>query len=163
MFASKVIISEETRAKNQLSKRQQGKLRYQKLVEYEKSGELSYASTRNELAQMLGFPENNKTGISWVNNMVNRGYISETLHGYENGKMRKEFHLTNKVPDYDFERIKQNNKEYKALKKAQEIVVAEEVEKRKAENNLVITKGDLTITTTLASNDIVHIIMGIIQ
>ena len=91
MFASKVIISEETRAKNQISKRQQGKLRYQKLVEYEKSGELSYASTRNELAQMLGFPENNKTGISWVNNMVNRGYISETLHGYENGKMRKEY------------------------------------------------------------------------
>lgn len=162
MFASKVIISEETRAKNQLSKRQQGKLRYQKLVEYEKSGELSYASTRNELAQMLGFPENNKTGISWVNNMVNRGYISETLHGYENGKMRKEFHLTNKVPDYDFKRIRQNNKKCKALKKAQEIAVAEEAEKRKSENNFIITKGDLTITTTLPDESIVRIISQII-
>lgn len=102
MFASRITISDETREKNQLNKRQQGRLRYKRLQEMEQSGELSMATTRGELAEMLGYPKGNKTGVSWVNNMVNRGYISETLVGLEGGKMRKEFHLTSKVPDYDF-------------------------------------------------------------
>lgn len=118
MFASKVIISEETRQKNQLNKRQQGKLRYEKLQELEQSGELSMASTRNELATMLGYPKGNKTGISWVNNMVNRGYIKETIMGTNRGKVMKEFHLTSKVPDYDFSQARAKGKA-KAVAKIQ--------------------------------------------
>lgn len=162
MLASNVIISEETRKKNQLSKRQQGRLRYEKLKEYEKSGELSNATTRNELAQMLGYPAGNKTGVSWVNNMVNRGFISEHLVGYEDGKMRKEFHLTGKVPDYEFSNLKASHQRMRAEQKAKEIAVAEELERKKDENNLTISKGDLTITATLSANDIVRIITNII-
>lgn len=110
MFASKIIISEETRKKNQLNRRQQGELRYKRLQELEQSGALSNASTRNELAQMLGFEDGEQRGISWVNNMVNRGYIKEYIMGAEKGKVMKEFHLTSKVPDYDFSQARAKNK-----------------------------------------------------
>lgn len=108
MFASKIIISEETRKKNQLNRRQQGKLRYQRLQELERSGELSKASTRNELVELLGYPKGNQTGISWVNNMVNRGYLKEYIMGTEKGKVMKGFHLTSKMPDYDFSQRAKN-------------------------------------------------------
>lgn len=162
MLASNVIISEETRKKNQLSKREQGRLRYEKLKEYEKSGELSFATTRNELAQMVGYPDGDKTGGSWVNNMVNRGYISESLVGYQDGKMRKEFHLTNKTPDYNFKAVKNAHQKMKAEQKTKEIAVAKELEKRERESNITIKKGDITITATLDANDIVRIITNII-
>lgn len=162
MLASNVIISEETRKQNQLSKRQQGKLRYKKLQEMESSGKISMATTRAELCELLGYEKGNKAGISWVNNMVNRGFLAERLVGYEGGKMRKEFYLTNKKPDYDFVAVKQTHQKMKAEQKAKEIAVAEELEKRKDENNLTISKGDLTITATLSANDIVRIITNII-
>lgn len=162
MLASNVIISEETRKKNQLSKREQGRLRYEKLKECEKSGELSFATTRNELAQMVGYPDGDKTGVSWVNNMVNRGYISESLVGYQDGKMRKEFHLTNKTPDYNSKAVKNAHQNMKAEQKTKEIAVAKELEKRERESNITIKKGDITITATLDANDIVRIITNII-
>lgn len=162
MIASSVKVSPDTMKKNQLSKRQQGKLRYAKLQELDKSGEMSFATTRNELAQMVGFPQGSKTGISWVNNMVNRGYISESLVGLESGKMRKEFHITSKVPDYDFSRAKKIRNQLKAEQKAKEEAVAQELEKQKRESNIVIQKGDLTITATLDTNDIVRVIANIL-
>lgn len=116
MFASKVVISDETLKANQLSKRQQGKLRYQKLQELEQSGKLSFASTRNELAVMLGYPDHDATGTSWVNNMVNRGYIRETILGTDRGKIMKEFHLTSKTPDYDFSQARARNKKIRENK-----------------------------------------------
>ena len=162
MFASKVIISEETKKQNQLSKRQQGKLRYERMVELDRTGKLSEASTRNEVAVMLGFPSNSKTGISWVNNQVNRGYLAETLVGYEGGKMRKEFHTTNKQPDYDFKRLKEATKRARAERKAKQIEIEKKIEEDKQSATLTITKGDMTISTTLDGRDIVNVIINIL-
>lgn len=163
MFASRLNVSEDTLKKNQLSKRQQGKLRYEKLVEYERSGEISFATTRNELAQMLGFGDGEKRGISWVNNMVNRGYISESLVGLEGGKMRKEFHLTNKKPDYDFTMVKETNKRLKAEAEAKKIAVEKKLEQEEQENNLTIKKGEMVITTRLDGRDIVNLLINILK
>lgn len=145
MFASRITISDETKEKNQLNKRQQGRLRYKRLQEMEQSGELSMATTRGELAEMLGYPKGNKTGISWVNNMVNRGYVSETLVGLERGKMRKEFHLTSKVPDYDFSQARAAHKKVKTMKlPAPALELREEQPKRNS--RVVVEYCGMTIT-----------------
>ena len=162
MFASRITVSEETLKQNQLSKRERGKLRYQRLVELDKSGEISRATTRNELAVMLGYPDKDKTGISWVNNLVNRGYLTERLVGRDGTHLQKEFHITSKRPDYDFKQLKASNKKMRAEKKAKEIMVAEEIERREKEASLTITKGDITITATLEAGDIVRVITNII-
>lgn len=124
MFATKVTISKETMERNQLNKRQQGQLRYKRLQELEQSGELSNASTRNELAQLVGYKKGDKTGISWVNNMVHRGYISESLTGRRGATVLKEFHLTSKVPDYDFSQARSTRKKIKTLQPAEPAIPA---------------------------------------
>lgn len=163
MIASQVVVSKETRAKNQLSKRQLGKLRYERLVELDKSGELSRAKTRNEVAQMLGYEKGNKTGISWVNNLVARGYMREIPTGSVGGSMEKEFHLTSKKPDYDFKNMKAVNQKLRAERKAKAVAIAQEIEQREKESNLVITKGDLNISTTLGADDIVRVITSVLS
>lgn len=161
MFASKITISEETRKQNQLSKREQGRLRFEKLAELDTSGRLQFATTRNELAQMVGYPRGDKTGISWVNNMVNRGFISETLVGREGAKLKKEFHLTGKKPDYEFTAVKKAHQKMKAEQKAKEIVLKEKLKEVEKSSNLTITKGDLSISTTLGQDNIVRVIANI--
>lgn len=160
MLASNVIISEETRKKNQLNKRQQGKLRYQRLQELEQSGALSNASTRNELAQMLGFGSGEKRGISWVNNMVNRGYIKEYIAGTEKGKVMKEFHLTSKAPDYDFSQAKAKNKAIKE-NKVEEINKVEQKPTRPT--RVVVEYCGMTITIDNAGAEYVSEIIKTIK
>ena len=163
MWASKVSISDETMKKNQLNKRQEGKLRYEKLKELDRSGEISFASTRNELAQMLGFREGEKRGISWVNNLVNRGYLSESLVGTKGGKVQKEFHLTSKEPDYDFAKARATNKRLKAEAEAKKIAIEKKLEQEEQENNLTIKKGDMTITTRMDGRDIINLLINILK
>lgn len=163
MFASRLTVSEDTLKKNQLNRRQQGKLRYERLKELDQSGEISFATTRNELAQMLGYREGDKTGISWVNNLVNRGYLTEHLTGKSGGKVRKEFHLTSKEPDYDFAKVKATNKKLKAEAEAKRIAVEKKLEQEEKENNLTIKKGDMTITTKLDGRDIINLLINILK
>lgn len=168
MFASNVIISEETRKKNQLNKRQQGKLRYKRLQEMEQSGELSNASTRNELAQLLGYPKGDKAGISWVNNMVNRGYIKEYIAGAEKGKVMKEFHLTSKIPDYDFSQVKAKNKAVRENKvvqenKVEEINRVEPEQKPNKPTRVVVEYCGMTITIDNAGAEYVSEIIKTIK
>lgn len=164
MFASRVIISDETKAKNQLNKRQQGRLRYKKLQELERSGELSRASTRNELAEMLGYPKGNKTGISWVNNMVNRGYISESLTGRDGRTVQKEFHLTSKTPDYDFSQARAKNKQLKQLPKEQPIVSEQnEVVIAPQKSRVVVEYCGMTITMENVGADYVSEVIKTIK
>lgn len=161
MLASNVIISEETRKKNQLNKRQQGRLRYQRLQELEQSGALSNASTRNELAEMLGYPKGSKTGISWVNNMVHRGYIKEYIAGAEKGKVMKEFHLTSKTPDYDFRQAKAKNKAIRE-KKVKEINIEPEQKPNKP-TRVVVEYCGMTITIDNAGAEYVSEIIKTIK
>lgn len=161
MLASNVIISEETRKKNQLNRRQQGKLRYQRLQELEQSGALSNASTRNELAELLGYPKGSKTGISWVNNMVNRGYIKEYIAGTEKGKVMKEFHLTSKTPDYDFSQAKAKNKAKE--NKVEEINKVESEQKPNKPTRVVVEYCGMTITIGNAGAEYVSEIIKTIK
>lgn len=160
MFANRLTISEETRKKNQLNKRQQGRLRYQRLQELEQSGALSTASTRNELAEMLGYPRGSKTGISWVNNMVHRGYIKEYITGAEKGKVMKEFHLTSKTPDYDFAQAKAKHKAVRENKVA-EIDRAEQ--KPNKPTRVVVEYCGMTITIDNAGAEYVSEIIKTIK
>ena len=162
MFVSKLTVSQDTMDKNQLSKRQRGKLRYERLVNLDKSGEISKATTRNELAMMLGYPKGDKSGIAWVNNLVNRGFLTEHLVGRENGLMRKEFHITDKKPDYDFKNLKEATKRLRAEQQAKKILVEKKIEEEKATATLTITKGDMSISTTLNSHDIVNVLINIL-
>ena len=162
MLASNVIISEETRKKNQLNKRQQGKLRYKRLQELEQSGALSNASTRNELAQMLGFGDGEKRGISWVNNMVNRGYIKEYITGTEKGKVMKEFHLTSKIPDYDFSQARAKNKVVRE-NKVEEINRVEPEQKPNKPTRVVVEYCGMTITIDNAGAEYVSEIIKTIK
>ena len=162
MLASNVIISEETRKKNQLDKRQQGKLRYQRLRELEQSGALSTASTRSELAVMLGYPKGDKTGISWVNNMVNRGYIKEYITGAERGKAMKEFHLTSKTPDYDFSQAKAKHKAMRE-NKVEEINRVELEQEPNRPTRVVVEYCGMTITIDNAGAEYVSEIIKTIK
>lgn len=100
MFASRITISEETKKQNQLSKRQQGKLRYERLAEPKK-------------------------------------------------------------PDYGFENVKKAHLKMKAEEKAKEIILKEKLEEVEKLSNLTITKGDLSISTTLGQDNIVRVITSI--
>ena len=158
MLASNVIISEETRKKNQLNKREQGRLRFQRLQELEQSGVLSNASTRSELAELVGYPKGSNTGVSWVNNMIHRGYVKETIMGINKGKATKEFHLTSKIPDYDYRQLKTANK---AIRKSK----VEEISKKNQTEptRVVVEYCGMTITIDNAGAEYVSEIIKTIK
>lgn len=106
MDVNKLTISKETT--KSLSRRQLGELRYKRLKEMDNSGELSRVTSRSRLAEVMGYPRNNRTGIAWVNNMIHRGFVKETILGIEKGKEIKEFHLTSKIPNYHPTKAKKN-------------------------------------------------------
>ena len=62
-----------------LSPREIGKLRWQKIVEAEKRGELQFCGTRKDVAALAGYDRNEAKGATWVRNMINRGHLIETL------------------------------------------------------------------------------------
>ena len=161
MLASNVIISEETRKKNQLNKREQGRLRFQRLQELEQSGELSNASTRGELAELAGYPRESNTGVSWVNNMIRRGYIKETIMGTDKGKVLKEFHLTSKIPDYDYRKLRAKNKAIRE-NKVKEIDIEPEQKPNKP-TRVVVEYCGMTITIDNAGAEYVSEIIKTIK
>lgn len=62
-----------------LTPREIGKLRWQKIVEAEKRGELQFCGTRKDVAVLAGYDKESKAGVMWVRNMINRGHLTETL------------------------------------------------------------------------------------
>lgn len=100
MLASKVTVSDETLKKNRLTSRQRGQLRFKRLQELDKSGELSKATTRGQVAILVGYGPKEKMGVSWVNNMIHRGYLAENLINVDGKTIQREFHTTSKTPSY---------------------------------------------------------------
>ena len=137
-------------------------IRYKRLQELEQSGALSNASTRNELAQMLGFGDGEKRGISWVNNMVNRGYVKEYITGAEKGKVMKEFHLTSKIPDYDFTQARAKNKAIRE-NKVEEINKVEPEQKPSKPTRVVVEYCGMAITIDNAGAEYVSEIIKTIK
>lgn len=142
MDVSKLIISKETQ--KSLNRRELGELRYKRLKEMDNSGELSKVTSRSKLAEVMGYPKNNRTGIAWVNNMVARGFLKETILGIEKGKEVKEFHLTSKTPNYHPTKAKKS-------KGTERIFANVGVEQKPAENiekkvSVVIEYREMKIT-----------------
>lgn len=162
MFASKVVISEETMKKNKLNHHQEGRLHYKKLQEIDRTGEISKATTRMELARMVGFGEKERRGATWVGNMVRRGYIKEYLTGTKRGRPQFEFHLTSIEPDYDKKRAVQKRKENERKKKEGEQAVQPVQQPVQRENtHVVVEVGNMTITIDGDVNHIGKIIQAI--
>lgn len=79
---ARVSFTEDFKAKTKskkLSSREIGKLRWQKIVDAEKRGELQFCSTRKDVAALAGYDRNEPKGAMWVRNMINRGHLTETL------------------------------------------------------------------------------------
>lgn len=107
MEISRLIFTKETKEKmnKELTRRERGKLRYNKLKELADNGKLSLAKNRTEVANLVGMPNDGatKTGYKWVSGLIRNGYIKETIIGIgRNGKMEFEYSLTSKKPNYDF-------------------------------------------------------------
>lgn len=100
MMNARVIFTKEfldkTKGNNDMKNSyKQCKLHFNKLIDLDNSGELSKATSRAKLAQMVGFT-NSRKGYTWVSNAVRRGRISETIIGKENGKNIYEYHYNNR-------------------------------------------------------------------
>lgn len=79
---AKVNFTKDSKAKTKgerLSLRKIGELRWQKIVEAEKSGELQFCGTRKDVAVLAGYNRDETKGVMWVRNMINRGHLTETL------------------------------------------------------------------------------------
>lgn len=79
---ARVKFTEDFKTKTKskkLSPREIGKLRWQKIIEAEKRGELQFCGTRKDVAVLAGYDRNEKKGVMWVRNMINRGHLTETL------------------------------------------------------------------------------------
>lgn len=79
---AKVNFTDEFKQKTKLKKlspREIGKLRWQKIVEAEKRGELQFCGTRKDVAALAGYNRDEAKGAMWVRNMINRGHLTETL------------------------------------------------------------------------------------
>lgn len=112
MEVSRITFRDETKAKMRkgLTTADIGRLRYEKLKDLEKSGQLSMIKTRKELSMAVGYREEDflTKGSSWVNRMIKRNYISETLLGFNDYTKAPEYeyHLTGIVPNFTGGRVK---------------------------------------------------------
>lgn len=147
MFVSKLTVSEEL-AQSNLNHKQRGKLRWERLKELDKSGELQFIKTRKDLAVACGYQEGEAKGLSWVGNLYQRGYLSGVGVGFENGKEIKEFHLTGKEPDFDNKGVRKAHKNKKKELPVEPVVLADAVEKAFEPATILIKKGQMTITIT---------------
>lgn len=82
-----------------LSPREIGKLRWQKIVEAEKRGELQFCGTRKDVAVLAGYDRNETKGVMWVRNMINRGHLIETL-AEAKGIYSTYYYSTKSMPTY---------------------------------------------------------------
>lgn len=107
---ARVIFTKEFIKKTKgetMTPKQRGKILFERLVELDKSGEITKATNRTELARLVGAPEGER-GYSWVSNLVNRKHITETIVGRNGGRYLKEYHLAKKRPMYGKRNVKKN-------------------------------------------------------
>lgn len=155
MEVSRLTFTKETKDKisKGLNRRQQGKLRFEKLKEAEENGLLQKAKTRIEVAQLAGFTrEQYKTGYSWVSNMLIRKHLIERISGIGmNGRAEYEYHLGSD-PDYS------NHKAAKARAKIdkQPEIIVDNIETKSqviaSVAKLEIIRGDLSIKIEFAND-----------
>ena len=97
MEVSRLTFTDETKKRmtKGLTKREKGRLRFERLKEAAEDGRLQRAKTRAEVAHLAGFTRGQyKTGYSWVMNMLTRKHLFERISGMApNGRAEYEYTL----------------------------------------------------------------------
>lgn len=135
MEISRLIFSKETKQKinEDLNGNQKGILRWNKLKEAEEKGTLMLAKNRYEVANLVGYSEENKMrGYQWVSDKISGEHLRETMIGLgKNGKMEYEYHT---ISDPDYERKNARKAAHRAIQNAKknikETVAPKEVGKK---------------------------------
>lgn len=148
MEVSRLIFTKETKDKmnEPINHFKRGELRWKRIKECEDDGTLSRARNRMDIVEMLGSERKYNAVYTWISNMIIRGFIKETMAGFDNnGKMEYEYHT---VGTPNFSPAKNANKGRKIVKKptpTPTAVAVPVVEKEPSKTKVVIRYNDLTI------------------
>lgn len=103
---ARVIFSKKTREELEkpLSKKEQGRLRWEKIVEAEKSGALSMCRFRADVARLAGYTKNKDlknggAGYAWVAAKIKEKYLSEVVVGGTDARPECQYFI-NSHPNY---------------------------------------------------------------
>lgn len=181
MEISRLIFTKETKEKMEkgLNATQRGILRWSKIKEAEDEGRLTLAKNRNEVANIAGFTELNKTrGYQWVSNMISRGHLKEVVLGIgKDRKMEYEYHVIGD-PDYSRNRarnakLNKHKREQKQIEKMQQMQPIVQISEAAPQDVTVlgelrykmeIVRGDTTIKIELTNyNEIGELVKAILR
>lgn len=156
MEVSRLYFRKETKQKMEqgLSKREIGKLRFERLKAAETDGKLSKAKSRADLLKIAGFTDAQRgIGYSWIGNLVRRGHLQEIIADYNrHGKAEYEYHLLSEPHFVGFKRTK------KATAKPTTPTPTVKTQVIKIDTPPVTTMGNKPTTTTKVTiryNDLV--------
>lgn len=165
MEVSRLTFTKETKEKmsKPLNRRDVGKLRWAKLKELDKAGMLSNAKTRTDITRMMGLGTGYGVGYSWISNLIQRGYLKETIYGKDaNGQVEFEYHIVGE-PDYHNRNAAKSRKARLAKKNAKKIAssTTETSSIARAETDswnskMVIRYKDLTIEVSDVGSELVE-------
>lgn len=80
---------------------QRGALRWEKIKDAERRGELALAKNRYQVARLVGFTHEQRVrGYGWVTNMVLRGHLREVETGIDKNKHSEYRYSVIRDPDY---------------------------------------------------------------
>lgn len=154
MEVSKLSFTKKTqdKMKKGMSVREKGKILFARLQELEENGTLSKATSRADVARLVGYTEERaKAGYSWVSNLIHRGHIKETiLEWTPSGKVVAEYHTTGSMPDYGYEEVNRRKRKKQAIAKMAEEAIEREKVIANTPIKIEIAKGDMTIKVELA-------------
>lgn len=131
-------------ANGKLSIRAKGKMQYDKLCELYKQGALKNISSRLELSELVGCEGPKGKRISWVSNMLARGYLKEIKTTLYDGSIMREYVVTSKKPEYDLAKARKARKNNTQCEIKEQPQAIEEVAKQ-TPIKIEVSKGDMVI------------------
>lgn len=163
MQASRVIISKETSDKVQkpLSAKERGRLRYGKLVELANKGVLVKATSRLEVANLVGYTEYEEAkGYSWVSNLIAKKCLKEVIDHYDE-KTKKpvyNYYLGDKRPNYESRR-KSRQSEKTIIKE----IVKEQVKENSPVQEISISTSKMNIKLSASEDKLVELVKDLMK
>lgn len=152
---ARVIVSEDTKKKCKMTRREIGKKRFARLVEADKQGTLQLCRNRWEVAQSTGcfMAEEKIKAQSWVFGLIKYGYLTENVRGFDKGHPVYEYHLTGKTPDYDYQANIAHSKKVQTTQTVQTVQTVEELNKEQEYIKLEIAKQDTIVKLEIPVQD----------
>ena len=162
MYASTLTLTDDFKKKagKKISTIRKGELMWEKLEQADREGRLQLCSYRAQLGQLVGIADRKKA-YTWAANMINKGAITETFRGFEDGKALYEFHI-GKKPKYahngGFKKKAEEAKKVESYYQLKERMEKPEVKVETqmnltAPNDVTLTIGNITIKVTGADID----------